>query len=164
MDYEHVLNRKIFVKPQKSWRGLTSVLVISRAEAAFRQGFLAHSIDIGPWKGNMPVEQHRYLNISRVDFSISIELRQQAEITFCLLEQEIRVPGVIDFILSIEVGRVEVFILGMRQRKCLNNTTQVPNPFSCFSNFGAELWSKDIEKKQIFITLTKPIYYIQSAP
>ena len=63
-------------------------------------------------------------------------------------------------IVSIEDGNQEVFVLSIQPRKPA--PAYITNPFACYPDFGAQLWSTEFEEEIVCIPATQPICHSKS--
>ena len=110
----------------------------------------------------MSIQSHKRISVGGVTFTRAVDSERDAHVSFCPLDEDRWVPGVIEKIYSMEQSGKETFVLGIRPRRPLRPTQKVPNPFEQFEEFGAELWSNELDAL-VFVPLIKPIYHVQSA-
>ena len=63
-------------------------------------------------------------------------------------------------IISIEDGNQEVFVLSIWSRKPA--PAYIINPFACYPEFGAQLWSTEFKEEIVCIPATQPICHSES--
>ena len=133
-------------------------------EAAFRDTFnrVSRVLPEIPKGEPRKAQQHKRIIIGGRVFTTKNQSRRNAEVFFQAANGDRLVPGVISGIVSIEDGDEEVFVLSIHPRKEV--TGYVANPFVRYPDFGAELWSIELEKDMIYIPAVRPIYHSESRP
>jgi hypothetical protein len=127
-------------------------------EVAFERFFSGHSKALPSDR----LRLHKRVMIAGRIFASEAQSRRDAEVFFEHPDSRQLVPGVIAGIYSMENGNEELFMLSVKARK--PPSSQIPNPFSRYPDFNAELWSTEFETETVRIPATQPICHSQSLP
>ena len=136
-------------------------LLTDEYEAAFKAGFenISKALKDVPKGGLRGAMAHKRVIIGGRTFAKANENLREAEVFFEPLHSSNLIPGTITGIFSIKDGMDEVFVLSVYPRKPAPRGTM--NPFTRYPDFGAELWSTELEDKMLCIPTTQPIYHSQ---
>ncbi len=105
---------------------------------------------------------HKRVMIAGRMFASEAQSRRDAEIFFQHPNSRQLVPGLIIGIYSFENGDEKTFILSVKARK--PPPSQIPNPFTRYPDFNAELWSTEFESEVLRIPVRQLIYHSEGLP
>jgi hypothetical protein len=130
-------------------------------DAAFKAGFenISKVLKNDPKGGLRGAMAHKRVTIGGRIFAKGNENLSEAEVFFEPLCSNNLIPGTIVGIFSVQDGEDEVFVLSIYPRKPVPSGTA--NPFTRYPDFGAELWSTELEDRMVCIPTTQPIYHSQ---
>lgn len=150
------------VETHKLDNGKQVFLLTEEYKPAFEAGFKAFGkiLSKSPEGKPRPIRVHKRVIIGGRTFASHTQAVRDTEFFFKPLNGEQLVPGVITGITSLSDDGAEVFVLSILCRKRAPSGT--PNPFLRYPDFGAELWSAELEKTMVRIPTTQPIYHSQS--
>jgi hypothetical protein len=151
------------VATERLGKGMKTTLSVQEYKGAFDVGFADRYEASWDTSGEMfSATSHKRVAIGGRTFATKDQSSRDSEIYFKALEGDSPVAGIIASIFSVVDGEREVFVLLVYPRKPA--PAHAVNPFARYPDFGAEVWSDELEARPICIPTTRRMYHVQLRP